>query len=223
MSITTQTKKMLCSRSGGFCQNPGCHKDFYVLFGNGEITSIEELAHIIPKSDSGPRSCSSSPRGEIDEFENIILLCPNCHTLVDKESINFPIEVLRRWKSEHQEKIEALFKDRHYETKTDLREEIHRLLGINKSIFDEYGPFSHLDTNPLSDSKRAWDQRVIESILPNNRKVRRLLESHIHFLSELEKVTLNKFILHQEAFEYNNLSGDKNASAPLFPKEMDFI
>jgi len=192
-------------------------------FKDGEITSIEELAHIIAKSDNGPRGNSSHTQSERDEFENIILLCPNCHTLVDKEPNHFPENMLQRWKSMHEKAIKSLFEEKHYETKANLKEEIHRLLRINKCIFDEYGPFSHLDENPLSDSKRSWDQKVIETILPNNRKIKHLLISHTHFLSESEKITLNKFILHQEDFEFNHLSGDKNACAQLFPKEMNSI
>ena len=42
-------------------------------------------------------------------------------------------------------------------------------------------------------------------------------------LSEEEKEALDKFVLHQQEFEYNHMSGDKTSAAPLFPDEMNTI
>ena len=56
MAISDRIKRLLWSRSGGFCQNTSCRVDFFTFFEDRSISSIEELAHIIARSDSGPRA-----------------------------------------------------------------------------------------------------------------------------------------------------------------------
>jgi hypothetical protein len=66
-----------------------------------------EEAHIIgPRADS-PRSDPRVSPAELDAYENRILLCPNCHTIVDdKANIEgWPVERLRQLKAQHEEDI----------------------------------------------------------------------------------------------------------------------
>ena len=108
MSISEKTKRLLLVRSGGFCANPHCHSDLFPFFESGEITNIEELAHIIGQSEDGPRGENDLPSNERDEFHNIIILCPNCHTIIDKNSHLYPIETIKEWKKNHQSSIEDI-------------------------------------------------------------------------------------------------------------------
>jgi len=220
MAISERVKRLLWARSGGFCQNPSCQKDFFVFFADGTITSIEELAHIIAKSDKGPRSEEKIDIRLKDEYENIILLCPNCHTLIDKNPDQYPVETLKEWKKNHEQRIKDLFEVPIYQDRKSLRREIHKILLENKQIFQTYGPHSRHSNSLLTDAQKAWIQYVHTKIIPNNRKIVQLLSKNIHLLTEEEKLIFEKFKIHQEAFEYNHVSGDKNSSAPLFPLEM---
>jgi len=220
MAISERVKRLLWARSGGFCQNPSCQKDFFVFFADGTITSIEELAHIIAKSDKGPRSEEKIDIKLKDEYENIILLCPNCHTLVDKNPDQYPVKILKEWKRNHEQRIKDLFEVPIYQDRKSLRREIHKILLGNKQIFQTYGPHSRHSNSLLTDAQKAWIRYVHTKILPNNRKVVQLLSKNIHLLTEEEKLIFEKFKIHQEAFEYNHVSGDKNSSASLFPLEM---
>ena len=47
MSISINVKRKLWANSGGYCANPGCHCELLPFFETGEITNIEEMAHII--------------------------------------------------------------------------------------------------------------------------------------------------------------------------------
>lgn len=67
------------------------------------------MAHIIGQKEDGPRGEDELPLNERDEFENIILLCPTCHTMVDKNSDIYPKETLLQWKKNHIESIKNLF------------------------------------------------------------------------------------------------------------------
>lgn len=223
MAISDRTKRLLWSRSGGYCQNPGCHRDFFVFFQDGKVSSLEELAHVIGQSDQGPRGKSELSAAERDEYENIILLCPTCHSIIDKNPMQFPVEMLRDWKHRHEEVIRNAFIIPVYEDRQGLAKSVHGLLGINRTIYQKYGPHSSDATDLLSDAADAWQRHVLADVIPNNRQIANLLRANEHLLSEDERCVLDAFILHQQAFEYNHVSGDKTASAPLFPEEVNNV
>lgn len=222
MGISKETKILLWSKAGGYCQNPGCHRDFFVFFGNGSISDLEELSHMIGQSKKGPRGESDLDSTERDAYENIILLCPNCHTMIDKNPSQFPVEMLRSWKLQHEEDIKNLFVTKIYKDRQTLKDAVHKLLRLNNCIFEQYGP--HSSSNPLSDAAKVWQRYILSDIIPNNRKIAHMLNANENLLKREEKETLCKFVLHQQAFEYNHISGDKMPTAPLFPKaEMNNI
>jgi hypothetical protein len=59
---------------------------------------LGEMAHVIGRKPKGPRG--STKYGTVDTYENLILLCPACHTLVDKAPRDFPATLLRKWKAD---------------------------------------------------------------------------------------------------------------------------
>lgn len=223
MAISDRVKRLLWSRSGGFCQNPNCQKDFFLCFKDGSISSIEELAHIIARSNRGPRANWRKEEELRDEYDNIILFCPNCHSLIDKNPSQFPVDILKRWKSDHETIIKDAFVVPTFEYRKSLANRVHSLLNRNKQIFKEYGPHSKNSDSLLTDASDTWIRYIHSTILPNNRKIGKLLLRNEHLLNDHEKSVLQEFIIHQEAFEYNHISGDKTASAPTFPTEMVLI
>ena len=223
VAISERTKRLLWSRSGGYCQNPTCNRELFEFFENGAVVSLGELAHVIGQSARGPRGQCRLAMEERDEYQNIILLCPTCHTLADKSPEQFPAKTLHEWKRCHEEKIQHSFVVPMYATRDSLSAVVHRLLRRNRAVFRQYGPHSEHSTNPLSDAAEAWRRLVLSDVIPNNRRVADLLNANEHLLSESERTVLDKFLLHQQAFEYNHLSGDKTSAAPTFPDEMDTI
>lgn len=109
MSISKKVIRKLWASSGGYCANPNCHADLFPLFENGEVANIEELAHIIGQKKNGPRGNDDLSRTQRDEFDNIIVLCPSCHTLVDKNEKQFPVSIIKEWKNNHEDSIKKLF------------------------------------------------------------------------------------------------------------------
>jgi hypothetical protein len=223
MAISNRVTRLLWSRSAGYCQNPECGKDLFHFFETGELISIEELAHIIPQSPDGPRGDEDEDRSNIDEYENIILLCPNCHVLVDKNPSHYSGNLLKTWKAEHSNKIKMLFVAPIINTREELRREVDRLRRRNHQIFLSYGPYSDYNQNPLSEAVEIWRRYIRTEIIPNNRRLAELLLVNERLLKNDELIVLEKFLIHKDAFEYNHLSGDKNPAAPRFPQEMDTI
>lgn len=70
---------------------------------------IGEMAHIIAKNTGGARG-NLPLAGSRDDYENLILLCPNHHTEVDYNEANYPPEELHRLKNEHEYYVGQVFK-----------------------------------------------------------------------------------------------------------------
>lgn len=223
MAVSKRTKRLLWSRSGGYCQNPACNCELFAFFENGAVSSQGELAHVIGQSARGPRGQCGLAVEKRDEYQNIILLCPTCHTLADKNPKQFSAKMLHEWKRCHEEKIQQSFMVPIYDTRESLRTIVYAALRRNRAVFRQYGPHSGHSVNSLSDAAAAWRRYVFSDIIPNNRRVAELLNANEHLLSESEKNLLDEFVLHQQAFEYNHVSGDKTSAAPTFPDEMDTI
>ena len=91
--ITDVVKKKLFSIAVNQCYFPGCIEQIYncendVLLG--------EICHIEAKNPSGPRYNPNCTEESLDSFENLILLCPNHHTLIDKNEDEFNVEKLQK-------------------------------------------------------------------------------------------------------------------------------
>lgn len=204
---------------------PECNCDLFPMFETGEITSIEELAHIIGQKVDGPRGYHPLPLNRRDEYQNILILCPICHSIVDKkENLHlFPDHLLLNWKAQHEEKVTSCFGVPRFESRKQLNEAVLALLIQNRVTFETYGPFSAKWIDPLANTAMAWARAARTQIIPNNRKILELAVANSRLLNAEELAVIQAFRLHKEAFEFNHMSGDKDASSPLFPKEMNRI
>ena len=97
--ISTETKLRLFSAAAGHCQRPECHQPLFPAEMGGD-KHIAEMAHVIPHGETGPRY-EERPAGEFeaDSFENLILLCPTCHTIIDKDPDGYSRGTLLGWKN----------------------------------------------------------------------------------------------------------------------------
>jgi hypothetical protein len=220
LSITEKTKRLLLSKSGGFCQNPGCNQDLFKFFEDGTVTNIEELAHIIARKKGGPRGDDTLKLSDRDEYDNIILLCPTCHTIVDKSPHLFPARLMIEWKILHEQKIRDCFNVPLFSNRRDLVMELGRLLRENNAIYSTYGPNGMFKGKAVTDATIMWEERSIKTIIPNNRRILSLLYKNEHLLSYDERELIGVFKIHKDGFEYNKLSGDKVSTVPLFPKQI---
>jgi hypothetical protein len=221
VALSAETKRALWASSAGHCQNPGCRADLIRLFENGDVTNLDELAHIVAKRKDGPRGTEIVAESR-DAFENVIVLCPTCHTLVDKNPDKYPTHLLLEWKAEHIAIVRGALVSV-CKTRQQLSERVHRILRRNKALFDQYGPRSDAAKNPMSDAASAWQRLMLSDILPNNRELLMLLRRNDELLERNERELMERFRIHAEALEYNHISGDKNSSAPMFPQEINKI
>lgn len=111
MSIGVLARKLLWGRSRNECAYPGCSQQLTVdtkdpesdVLRNAGVILGEE-AHIRSPRPDGPRHDPTFDDAKLDFYENLILLCPTHHTLVDKNGgAAFPVNELVSMKSNHEE------------------------------------------------------------------------------------------------------------------------
>ena len=101
---------MLWGRSGGLCAM--CRTEITTDGSDGHARPIGEQAHIVAQRPKGPRGDVDLPEGEGDRGGNLILLCPTCHTEVDKDPGAWPPERLREVKEAHEAWIRSMGRER---------------------------------------------------------------------------------------------------------------
>lgn len=99
-----ETLRRLFALSGNQCARPSCPT--VLLTADG--TLVGEVAHIAAESPGGPRFDPKLSEADRRAFENLLLLCGTCHTLVDKDSETYTQAKLRKWKRDRESRFEAV-------------------------------------------------------------------------------------------------------------------
>lgn len=112
MPISERTIKILFAKAQNTCAYPDCHAPLVI-----EETVLGEICHIRARRKGGSRYDPALTAEEKDAPANLILLCPTCHSLVDKDrSGAFPVEWLQQIKADHERNggIELSARDARY-------------------------------------------------------------------------------------------------------------
>lgn len=97
MTVSTADRIKTWARAGGVCSFSGCKIEL-----STQEFLVGEIAHIIARRSLGPRGSEYIPPEERDQYENLILLCPTHHALVDKSRGAYSSSTLRAMKREHE-------------------------------------------------------------------------------------------------------------------------
>ena len=223
-AISTEIKLRLFSESAGHCQNPDCLQPLYPVEMGGD-KHIAEMAHVIPHGEKGPRH-EERPTKEFDadSFENLILLCPTCHTIIDKEPEGYSRSTLLNWKNKHLAALAHQQGIQTYEDRNQVRDAVAIAMAENKAIWKEYAPVdgSSFEYNPESDTAKTWENRMRGVILPNHFRIEAIIkENQCHMTTEEQGI----FARYQEhvrglsARHVCRIAGE----AIRYPEEMDGI
>jgi hypothetical protein len=100
---TDQTLKVLFAFCGNQCAHPDCTQP---IVQNATAASpdlvVGHIAHIHAHSDNGPRGNPGMSEQERNQADNLILLCPTHHVIVDGQHATYPATMLLEWKRRHE-------------------------------------------------------------------------------------------------------------------------
>src|SRR5690349_12505715 len=96
--ISPLARLQLFVYAGGRCEFDGCNK--YLLAHHVTLAdgNFAQMAHIVAFRVAGPRGREGPRPEEINNVGNLMLLCPECHKLIDDNPADFTLKTLREYK-----------------------------------------------------------------------------------------------------------------------------
>lgn len=220
-SPNAHTQRRLFASSAGYCQNPSCSSELFMDIAGTSI-HIAELAHVFAANDGGPRANPKLSKETRGSFENLIVLCANCHTKIDKAPDAFPDDMMLSWKRDHLKRLQSLFGASKFDDRIAARKAIDPLFAENLAIFEKYGPHIDEAKNPEGAAAEQWKRKMLTRILPNNRRLLSILDINRDLLNQNEKATLELFRQHIDDLEAFHIAGE-NLNGSRFPANMHKI
>lgn len=109
-AIKPLIRLLLFVRAGGRCEFDGCNRD--VLRHHVTLTAqvFGEMAHIVAFKPRGPRGKSGKALVDINDVQNLMVLCPQCHKLIDDNPGKYTTKILREYKKQHEKRIRYVTK-----------------------------------------------------------------------------------------------------------------
>lgn len=221
-AIPAPTRLRLFSEASGHCQNPGCLVPLFPAEMGGDA-HIAEMAHVIPHGDAGPRHQDRPDEAfDTDAFDNLILLCPTCHTKIDKDPDAYPRHLLLTWKETHLANLALKQGIKAYDDRQQARAAILALSAENLAIWDTYAPVdgSEFDYDPESATSKAWSQRMRSVILPNHYRLQAIIQANMALLEADERKTFAAYQEHVRGLAERHITG-VSGRAIRYPTAME--
>lgn len=106
MSASSRTKILLAFRSGDRCAFPGCTSKLTVdAPTGGDPVIVGQAAHIAGENPTSARYDSEMSEAARDHCNNLIYLCGDHHTQIDKQEAHFSVIKLLQLKADHEAKV----------------------------------------------------------------------------------------------------------------------
>lgn len=157
-SVLRNVGRKLWAEAFGYCMNPECES---ALISDGGV-NLGEMAHIVTNADRGEPS-----------FDNMILLCKDCHAEIDATRTSKTIPRLRAWKRDRETEMRQRF-SRAYASFDELRADVVPLLERNGRIFSRYGPTGDVES---AEQRRALWNKFEGELIANNMKLQLMFEN----------------------------------------------
>ena len=193
-AIPIDVERKLHYESMGHCMSPQCEINFFE-------NNCSEKAHIVSFADSKDNS-----------YENLILLCANCHTKIDRSLDTNEKNKLIEWKKDRMEIIDRYFSTK-YASFDNLKESVVPILKENQYIFQTCGP----NTNK-TENHSLWKKFELD-VIANNRKLELILSKNKNLLHQSNQQIVDLFIWHSKEF-IKTRNEDNINRINLFPTEL---
>ncbi len=108
--VPDRTIMQLLVRAGGRCEFRGCNKFVMEEVLTLHKVRVGHVAHIVGARPKGPRGDDEMPLEERSRLNNLMLLCTDHHTVVDRKELerDYSTALLRQYKADHEDLIHRL-------------------------------------------------------------------------------------------------------------------
>lgn len=226
MAITPKSIKLLWSNAAGRCSFDSCNERLTVeQAAEFAPHTLGEMAHIKGNKSGSNRYDAMQSGGERDSYENLILLCPTHHTLIDKpeNESRYTVEMLHEMKKNHEASISNRLTMPKIDDLEQLKDNLSVLMAENNETWKQYGPLSdNAKKYPNNDEIYAlWTSARLSTIVPNNRKAKELLVANRSLFPRREQRIVSKFLTHVESYEKWVNDEIPYQAVLRFPKEFE--
>ena len=206
MAITEKAIKLLWANAAGRCSFTGCNEKLTVeQAAHSAPYTLGEMAHIEGKKRGSNRYDETQTDEQRDSYENLILLCPTHHTLIDKPENEgtYTVDILIEMKLTHEKNTSERLATEKISGIKELKDKIAIYLAENRQAWIQYGPLSeNAQKNPHSSEIYAvWLSERLSTIVPNNRIIVGLLESYRSLFARPQQAIVSQFLAHGKSYE----------------------
>lgn len=105
-NIKDSVRKMLYANSGNVCAMYGCSNSLI----HANTSNISEICHIEAVNEDGTRYNANLTDEYVNSYENLILLCPTCHSIVDNKLNEgfYTVSYLKTMKKYHEQQVQEV-------------------------------------------------------------------------------------------------------------------
>jgi HNH endonuclease len=132
MAISDKTRKLLWARSGARCAY--CRKELFLAVPKDNDAIVGDECHIHARQEGGPRRNLSMSIDELDDYENLILLCKVHHKMVDDQPNSYSVNALKNLKKKHEKWVQKTLHDAATSAKPQAPEFLSRIT-TGKELF----------------------------------------------------------------------------------------
>lgn len=104
-NIPVSIAKILYAKCAGQCCI--CKDAIVIETTKNGLKQVGEMAHIAGENEGSARYDTTMTDEQRFAYDNLMLLCPTCHTKIDKAPESYPIELLKNYKQKHEANIKA--------------------------------------------------------------------------------------------------------------------
>jgi hypothetical protein len=221
MAVSIVDQKILWAKGAGRCSMAGCRKKLVIKTDETKDRQdiiFGENCHIIGEKNDAPRGKSTMPEDERSRYHNLILLCANHHTIIDKAEGEWSVERLHQMKADHELWVESRLDEKNENIEMQLYAklvneitdelQLHRWPGISNAAINGQLPVWFVEGCDKVFKKMF--STLWPGAIPEVEQAIKKLEEHLHvfydvFLSNAELNHTGR--LFREMKNYKNEQG----------------
>lgn len=184
--VKDSVRRLLYANSGNICAMYGCNNTLV----HANTASINEICHIEAVNENGARYNSNLTDEYVNSYENLILLCPTCHSVIDNKQNEefYTVEYLKQMKQFHEQQVqEALMKKAAMDPPMYLEGyDIGGVVDVYNNLYEK-------------EIKKKYVYKVLNNILSMNAAIRSIVYGIAMLCSEEGTEQVNVHRLYQMA------------------------